>query len=1374
MARLGRSFPVQPHYQHGVIGVHVADADTASLVLTASSTETYIWGDDGTTVALTFTPSVPIEKAYYRECPPNLWAGFAPDGVIVNFDFLSDPNVADAQRFVASSTGVTRTVAMFLRRSNSPVDNFLVEIRTDVAGKPGALLASGTFPGSSLNTIAQEITIPVSGASLVNGTTYWILGRRTGVTDSTNLFAVGATTSYPPYDGYNWSISGQLLFNNTNDFWYEIRYTDQATDAHLTLTPSGVDAYSPPSPFPYGVTVLEDFNRDNENPLANGTWAQGRNVAGGNAVRTYTQNAGGASSGFNASRWTGGTFLDTVAYVDLVTPPSGTTEEWVAIYARQTPDTNHSAYEVAVTRTGASTWKAEIFDEKGAGHTFTQRAVDTATTWASGDKLGIRVTGSGATVTVELWRYTAGAWQLTPLLTWNDTAADRLVVAGEVEVEMQGTTGRIDNFGVPFSVAPTTDAATVPLLFTPSGVDLPARDTTDAATTTLAFIPSSTELREAVEAATVAVKFTPDRGYERAVFIDPAPDISSGFTANSLEISAFTGLQDPNTPHAQAFIAPSSNVTRTIALLLLKQNNPVDNVIVEIRSDTAGKPGTVLASSILPAANITNVSGKVTTFDVSGASLISGNTYWIVVNRTGSSDATNVINIYGSTLFPPYNGYTWNISPNTVSPNNLDWYFDLRFVDQAADAHLTLTPSGVEAYERTDAATVSLTFTPSVGFAKEAVVFVDGIGKHGFIEAFSSGSITWGNTSAVTMIAQSFVLPADGHAISIDMKGGKSATPTDGVIAEIRSDNAGNPSATILATSDELLATNMGAASSSINRYYIEYDLIGGTIYWIVFRRTGALDSNNSYTYGDIPTGYPGNARYWNGTVWASVGVSIPYTVNTRISSLIAQLALTSSGTDIYTPLTGAVTTDADTASLVFTPSATEVAADVDAATATLVFTASGAEIQASVEAATTPAVFTPSGTDVKAQIEAATAALLFTPSAAEIREIPDAATGTLAFTPSSTEAQASVDAASQLLVLAVSGSEFRTQEYIEAATTSLVFTPSSTEVRERVDASTETLTMTPSAVDVLASTDSLTSTVKFVPSAVEGRESTEASTTALTLIPSMSEVLASTEASAVPLALTASSGETLASVDTATERLVFTPSGIDFVTGVGVDVGTVALVLTASAAELRESVEASTANVLLVPGGVSDVLASTDSQIAPITLQPSGTEAVTRVLVDADTAFVQFTASGTDVYTSVAIDVGTVALHFTPSAAEIAGVIESAEVRVAFTVISTDVTVFGDISEALIQFAIQGDELVQISEIGLARLIFSIDAQEQLVPSILPYALEVVRMYTQYRVIGVQPAYSSEIWAHNRVATTDLRYEPTVPFRRYWWKGRG
>jgi hypothetical protein len=92
------------------------------------------------------------------------------------------------QSFVASSSALLTSIAVYLDREASPADNIIFEIQTDNAGVP-----SGTVVGTSVAVAASTISLTGAlysfevRASLTASTTYWIVGRRSGAFSGTDL-----------------------------------------------------------------------------------------------------------------------------------------------------------------------------------------------------------------------------------------------------------------------------------------------------------------------------------------------------------------------------------------------------------------------------------------------------------------------------------------------------------------------------------------------------------------------------------------------------------------------------------------------------------------------------------------------------------------------------------------------------------------------------------------------------------------------------------------------------------------------------------------------------------------------------------------------------------------------------------------------------------------------------------------------------------------------------------------------------------------------------------------------------------------------------------------------------------------------------------
>jgi hypothetical protein len=121
---------------------------------------------------------------------------------------------------------------------------------------------------------------------------------------------------------------------------------------------------------------------------------------------------------------------------------------------------------------------------------------------------------------------------------------------------------------------------------------------------------------------------------------------------------------------AQSFVASSSSLSR-IAFILSKVGSPSDNVIAEIQTNSAGKPSGTVVASLGTVAGGSIPSSSVDTgmwFGFTGPwALTQGNTYWLVLRRSGAQNASVFYQNYcSSIIIPPwiayqtFNGTTWS------------------------------------------------------------------------------------------------------------------------------------------------------------------------------------------------------------------------------------------------------------------------------------------------------------------------------------------------------------------------------------------------------------------------------------------------------------------------------------------------------------------------------------------------------------------------------------------------------------------------------------------------------------------------------------------------------------------------------------------
>jgi hypothetical protein len=99
-------------------------------------------------------------------------------------------------------------------KEGSPIDTFYVQLYSDVAGAPGALLATGSAAGSAIESSATWTEFELDVAVTVEyGTTYWIKLSRSGAVDASNYYTVTVDEDlgysggvFRTWNGASWTI----------------------------------------------------------------------------------------------------------------------------------------------------------------------------------------------------------------------------------------------------------------------------------------------------------------------------------------------------------------------------------------------------------------------------------------------------------------------------------------------------------------------------------------------------------------------------------------------------------------------------------------------------------------------------------------------------------------------------------------------------------------------------------------------------------------------------------------------------------------------------------------------------------------------------------------------------------------------------------------------------------------------------------------------------------------------------------------------------------------------------------------------------------------------------------------------------------------
>lgn len=141
----------------------------------------------------------------------------------------TDTSTRRAQSFIITDAEATTIVldelTILLQKVASPGDNLTIEIQGDSAGAPdGTAITNGTSvakTGASISADEQPVKFTWSTPpTLVSGTTYWAVFRRSGANDAVNYYELRDTDSnnYANGTGATFTASGPSWANLTNDF----------------------------------------------------------------------------------------------------------------------------------------------------------------------------------------------------------------------------------------------------------------------------------------------------------------------------------------------------------------------------------------------------------------------------------------------------------------------------------------------------------------------------------------------------------------------------------------------------------------------------------------------------------------------------------------------------------------------------------------------------------------------------------------------------------------------------------------------------------------------------------------------------------------------------------------------------------------------------------------------------------------------------------------------------------------------------------------------------------------------------------------------------------------------------------------------------
>lgn len=164
-----------------------------------------------------------------------------------------------------------------------------------------------------------------------------------------------------------------------------------------------------------------------------------------------------------------------------------------------------------------------------------------------------------------------------------------------------------------------------------------------------------------------------------ATLSNPVESLSISSSTASSDIFVF-GLENNNQDVAQSFIAATSTAINEIQFYIKKTGNPA-NANIKIVHDNSGKPGsTIITSGILNSLTVTNSFAYIPVVMSSSANLITGNTYWIVIDNSSNDDNDFYSLLSYENIYEAGNSKQGRFANNLsdISPNTLD--FDMKIL----------------------------------------------------------------------------------------------------------------------------------------------------------------------------------------------------------------------------------------------------------------------------------------------------------------------------------------------------------------------------------------------------------------------------------------------------------------------------------------------------------------------------------------------------------------------------------------------------------------------------------------------------------------------------------------------------------------------
>ena len=162
----------------------------------------------------------------------------------------------------------------------------------------------------------------------------------------------------------------------------------------------------------------------------------------------------------------------------------------------------------------------------------------------------------------------------------------------------------------------------------------------------------------------------------------------------------------------------------------------------------------------------------------------------------------------------------------------------------------------------------------------------------------TAGATTLGNAAGATRRAQSFVPGSTLLATSVDVTLQITGSPTDNVEVAVQTDSSGAPSGTDL-TSASIAASSLTGSLASYNLNFADVTLTAGQRYWLVFRRSGAIDGSNYFSVGSAAALTNAPTTTYDGSAWGALDYSVARAFTLNATQESSQIFLTDASADV-------------------------------------------------------------------------------------------------------------------------------------------------------------------------------------------------------------------------------------------------------------------------------------------------------------------------------------------------------------------------------------------------------------------------------------------------------------------------------------------